>query len=74
VPAQLIYHTPRRRGRKHCQKRKKCVKKTLEEEKMANTLSLEEAEEKILKGLNLLTSKKIIFGLNKKSDAKYLSE
>lgn len=48
------------------------VKKTLEEEKMANTLSLEEAEEKILKGLNLLTSKKIIFGLNKKSGVKNL--
>lgn len=43
------------------------VKKVLEEEKMANTLSLEEAEMKILKGLNLLTTKKIIFGLNKKT-------
>lgn len=43
------------------------VKKVLEEEKMANTLTLDEKEEKILKGLNLLTTKKVIFGLNKRS-------
>jgi GTP-binding protein YchF len=48
------------------------VKTVLEEEKMANTLSLSEAEEKILKGFNLLTSKKMIFGLNKKSGVKNL--
>jgi GTP-binding protein YchF len=48
------------------------VKTVLEEEKMANTLSLVEAEEKILKGFNLLTSKKMIFGLNKKSGVENL--
>lgn len=48
------------------------VKKVLEEETMANTLVLEEAEAKILKSMNLLTSKKIIFGLNKKSGVKNL--
>ncbi len=48
------------------------VRAVLEEEKMANTLELEEAEEKILKGMNLLTMKKMIFGLNKKSGVKNL--
>lgn len=48
------------------------VKKVLEEEKMANTLELVEAEEKILKSMNLLTSKKVIFGLNKKSGVQNL--
>lgn len=48
------------------------VKKVLEEEKMANTLVLEEAEAKILKSMNLLTTKKIIFGLNKKSGVQNL--
>jgi len=48
------------------------VKKVLEEEKMANTLMLEEAEAKILKSMNLLTAKKIIFGLNKKTGVKNL--
>lgn len=48
------------------------VKKVLEEEKMANTLELTEAEEKILKSMNLLTSKKMIFGLNKKSGVQNL--
>lgn len=48
------------------------VKKVLEEEKMANMLVLEEAEAKILKSMNLLTAKKIIFGLNKKNGVKNL--
>lgn len=48
------------------------VKAVLEEEKMANTIDLNEAEEKILKGFNLLTAKKMIFGLNKKSGVKNL--
>ena len=48
------------------------VKRVLEEEKMANTLVLEEAEAKILKSMNLLTAKKIIFGLNKKTGVKNL--
>lgn len=42
------------------------IKAVLEDEKMANSLSLSEEEAKIVKSLNLLTSKKIIFGLNKK--------
>lgn len=50
------------------------VRETLEAEKMANTLNLVEAEEKILKGFNLLTSKKMIFGLNKRSGVKNLDE
>jgi GTP-binding protein YchF len=50
------------------------VRETLEAEKMANTLTLVEAEEKILKAFNLLTSKKMIFGLNKRSGVKNLDE
>lgn len=50
------------------------VKAVLEEEKMANTLLLTEEESKILKSLNLLTSKKIIFGLNKRGGVKNLDE
>ena len=50
------------------------IKVVLEEEKMANTLSLSEDEAKIVKSLNLLTSKKIIFGLNKKGGAANLDQ
>ncbi|MDQ5901676.1 MAG: ribosome-binding ATPase [Patescibacteria group bacterium] len=50
------------------------VQKVLEEEKMANTLALTEEESKIIKSLNLLTSKKIIFGLNKRGGVKNLDE
>lgn len=50
------------------------VRKVLEEEKMANTLSLTEDEEKLIKSLNLLTSKKMIFGLNKRSGVQNLDE
>lgn len=50
------------------------VKKVLEEEKMANTLALDEKEEKILKCLNLLTTKKVIFGLNKRSGVENLDK
>lgn len=48
------------------------VRTVLEEEKMANTLSLTEDEAKLIKSLNLLTSKRMIFGLNKKSGVKNL--
>lgn len=50
------------------------VRKVLEEEKMANSLSLTEDESKLIKSLNLLTSKKMIFGLNKRSGVKNLDE
>jgi GTP-binding protein YchF len=50
------------------------VKAVLEEEKMANVLTLTEEDAKVLKSLNLLTSKKIIFGLNKRSGVKNLDE
>lgn len=50
------------------------VKAVLEEEKMANVLELKEEDAKVLKSLNLLTSKKIIFGLNKRSGVKNLDE
>ncbi len=50
------------------------IKKVLEEEKMANTLSLTEEDQKLIKSLNLLTSKKMIFGLNKRSGVKNLDE
>ena len=50
------------------------VRKVLEEEKMANTLALTEDEEKLIKSLNLLTSKKMIFGLNKRSGVKNFDE
>lgn len=50
------------------------LRKVLEEEKMANTLALTEEESKLIKSLNLLTSKKMIFGLNKRSGVKNLDE
>lgn len=50
------------------------VHKVLEEEKMANSLALTEDESKLIKSLNLLTSKKMIFGLNKRSGVKNLDE
>lgn len=50
------------------------VKNVLSDEKMANTMSLNEDEEKLIKGLNLLTQKKMIFGLNKRGGEKNLDE
>ena len=50
------------------------VRVVLEQEKMANTLALTEDEEKLIKSLNLLTSKKMIFGLNKRSGVQNLDE
>jgi ribosome-binding ATPase len=41
-------------------------------EKMANTVVLNDEEEKIVKQLNLLTRKKFIYGLNKKTGGKNL--
>ena len=46
--------------------------KVLQEEKMANTVDLNEDEEKIAKQLNLLTRKKFIYGLNKRAGAENL--
>ena len=46
--------------------------KALQEEKMANTVDLNEDEEKIAKQLNLLTRKKFIYGLNKRAGAENL--
>lgn len=50
------------------------VQTLLEEEKMANTLSYTEEEFKVLKQLNLLTIKKFLYGLNKRSGTKNLDE
>jgi ribosome-binding ATPase len=46
----------------------------LEQEKMANTVELNEEEQRIAKQLNLLTAKKFIYGLNKRSGGKNLDE
>ena len=46
----------------------------LENEKMANTVSLNDEEAKAAKLLNLLTMKKFIYGLNKRSGGKNLDE
>ena len=43
-------------------------------EKMANSVALSEEEQKIAKQLNLLTRKKFIYGLNKRSGGKNLDE
>jgi hypothetical protein len=53
------------------------AKKILESlllEKMANTVELNEDEEKLAKHLNLLTRKKFIYGLNKRTGGKNLDE
>ncbi len=50
------------------------VKAVVEEGGMAYEVSLNEEEEKKIKELNLLTRKKFIYGLNKKSGAKNLDE
>ncbi len=52
----------------------KKIHEALLAEKMANTVSLSEEEEKIAKQLNLLTRKKFIYGLNKRSGGKNLDE
>lgn len=50
------------------------VKAVVENEGMAYEVELNEEEEKKIKELNLLTRKKFIYGLNKKSGAKNLDE
>lgn len=52
----------------------KRIQEALLAEKMANTVILTEEEEKIAKQLNLLTRKKFIYGLNKRSGGKNLDE
>jgi len=50
------------------------LKSHLNKEKMINSLELEEKEEKLVKELNLLTSKPILYVLNKKFGGKNLDE
>lgn len=50
------------------------VKEVLESEKMANQLELDEEEEKILKGLHLMSAKPILYALNKKTGGKNLDD
>ena len=52
----------------------KRIEKVLEEGKLANTLDYTEDEMKKVKQLNLLTSKPMIYGLNKKAGVKNLDE
>lgn len=52
----------------------KRIEKVLEEGKLANTLEFSEEEMKKVKQLNLLTSKPMIYGLNKKAGVKNLDE
>ncbi|MEI6399964.1 MAG: redox-regulated ATPase YchF [bacterium] len=52
----------------------KRVEKVLEEGKLANSISYTEEELKKVKMLNLLTSKPMIYGLNKKAGVKNLDE
>jgi GTP-binding protein YchF len=52
----------------------KRIHEALLAEKMANTVVLTDEEEKIAKQLNLLTRKKFIYGLNKRSGGKNLDE
>lgn len=52
----------------------KRIHEALLAEKMANTVVLNPEEEKIAKQLNLLTRKKFIYGLNKRSGGKNLDE
>ena len=52
----------------------KRIHEALLAEKMANTVVLTEEEEKVAKQMNLLTRKKFIYGLNKRSGGKNLDE
>ncbi len=52
----------------------KRIEKVLEEGKLANSLEFTEEESKKVKQLNLLTSKPMIYGLNKKGGVKNLDE
>jgi ribosome-binding ATPase len=50
------------------------ILEALEGEKLANTVSLTEEEQKIVRQLNLLTMKKFLYGLNKQSGAQNLDQ
>lgn len=50
------------------------IEAALEAGKLANTISFTEEEQKIVKQLNLLTSKKFLYGLNKRSGAANMDE
>lgn len=50
------------------------VLNVLEDEKMVNSIDLNDDEKKILKSLHLLTSKPVIYGLNKKTDGNNLDQ
>lgn len=50
------------------------IEEVLEQGKLANTVEMTEEETKIAKQLNLLTSKKFLYGLNKRSGASNLDE
>lgn len=50
------------------------VEAALEAGKLANTVEVTEEESKILKQLNLLTTKKFLYGLNKRAGAQNLDE
>lgn len=52
----------------------KKIHEALTSEKMANTVTLTPDEQKIIKQLNLLTMKKFIYGLNKRSGGKNLDQ
>lgn len=50
------------------------LKKTLEEEKLANSLTINEDEEKLVRELHLITSKPILYCLNKQSSGENIKE
>lgn len=50
------------------------IEKVLEEGKLANTVEFTEEEAKVVKQLNLLTTKKFLYGLNKRGGASNLDE
>jgi GTP-binding protein YchF len=52
----------------------KKVLEVLESEHLANTVKLNEEEQKVMKSLHLLTMKPVLYGLNKKTGGKNLDE
>ena len=66
-----------KRGDKNAIQQKEVLKKVLtglEEEKMVRELDLKQEEQEILRDLHLITSKPIMYALNKKSGGKNLDE
>jgi GTP-binding protein YchF len=66
-----------KRGNKDAQKETEIltkIKQTLENGQMVNRLEFDEDEEKIVKGLNLLTIKPILYALNKKTGGENLDD